>query len=268
MINRFFEKGMSRFFPGLYSFLISRGFYVESRWKKMASLEYLKDDHPDRDYFINFATECELQSILEIGAGSQFEAKILRERGQLTKITYTIMDVNKFWLKEGKKHLPEADFKYGSINKIPFPENSFDMVYCRHVIEHQPYYEIPLKEMIRVSRDWVFLNIFRWSLQEDVIRRQKYYSNAYSITKLLNYCKESYKDVMPFIILKRGRETLGENIKKNEIPFVRRTGDHMVILMRKNEEIQRNHIKKIGELRKAKILFDLPDVNFSNFHKE
>ncbi len=268
MINRFFEKGMSRFFPGLYSFLISRGFYVENRWKKMASLEYLKDDHPDRNYFVNFATKCKVQSILEIGAGSQFEARILQGKGMLTKITYTIMDVNKFWLKEGKKHLPEADFKYGSINKIPFPENSFDMVYCRHVIEHQPYYEISLKEMMRVSRDWVFLNIFRWSLQEDVIKRVKYYSNAYSITKLLNYCKESSKDVMPFIVLKPGRETLGKNIKKDEKPFIRRTGDHMVILLRKDKEIQKETIKKIGDLTKANILFELPDVNSLSFSKK
>ena len=234
----------------------------------MASLEYLKDNHPDRDYFVNFATKCKVNSILEIGAGSQFEAKMLWERGLLTKITYTIMDINKFWLKEGKKHLPEADFKYGSINKIPFPENNFDMVYCRHVIEHQPYYEIPLKEMIRVSRDWVFLNIFRWSLQEDIIQRLKYYSNAYSITKLLNCCKDISKDMVPFIVLKRGRETLGGNIKKDEIPFVRRTGDHMVILIRKNKEIQRDTIRQIGELTKASILFDLPDVNSSSFSKK
>jgi ubiquinone/menaquinone biosynthesis C-methylase UbiE len=268
MINRFFEKGLSRFFPGLYSFLINRGFYVESRWKKMASLEYLKDDHPDRSYFVNFVREGKVQSILEIGAGSQFEARRLREIGQLTKIAYTIMDVNKFWLKEGKKHLPEVDFRYGSINKIPFPENSFDIVYCRHVIEHQPYYEIPLKEMMRVSRDWVFLNIFRWSLQEDIIRRQKYYSNAYSITKLLDYCRGVSKDILPFIVLKQGRETLGENIKKDEIPFVRRTGDHMVILIRKDKEIQRDTIKNIAELTKANILFDLPDVSSSSLSKK
>jgi ubiquinone/menaquinone biosynthesis C-methylase UbiE len=229
----------------------------------MTSLEYLKDNHPDRDYFVNFVIESNIQTVLEVGAGSQFEAKTLRDRGQLSKTSYTIMDINEFWLKEGKQLMPEVNFKLGTINKIPFPENSFEVVYCRHVIEHQPYYEIPLKEMLRVSTDWVFLNVFRWSLQEDVIQRLKYYSNAYSLTKLLKFCNDISEDVMPFIILKSGRREPGENIKKNEKPFIRRTGDHMVILMRKHYKIPRDRIKEIGDLTKANIVYEIQGFNSS-----
>ncbi|MDH4027466.1 MAG: class I SAM-dependent methyltransferase [Nitrospirota bacterium] len=256
-INSYLERGMVRFFPKAYSFLINNGFYVEKRWQHKKTFDYLKDDHPDRQYFANFIRKCNARSILEIGAGSQYEPKLLKEMGMLNDIAYTIMDINKFWLEEGKKLLPEVEFKYGSINNIPLKDNMFDVVYSRHVLEHQPHYETPIKEMMRVSNDWLFLNVFRWSLQDDIIQRVKYYSNSYSLAGLLGFCKENSRDMVPFVQLKPGRTAIGENIEKNEFPNVQRTGDHLIIIMRKNKEINKEDIISSGDSIKAVRLFDL-----------
>lgn len=35
---------------------------------------------------------------------------------------------------------------------IPFEDAAFDIVYARHILEHLPYYEKALEELIRVAR--------------------------------------------------------------------------------------------------------------------
>lgn len=49
---------------------------------------------------------------------------------------------------------------HGSINNIPFEDNSFDIVHSRHVVEHMSTIEKPLDEMIRVATQKVFISFF------------------------------------------------------------------------------------------------------------
>jgi ubiquinone/menaquinone biosynthesis C-methylase UbiE len=48
----------------------------------------------------------------------------------------------------------------GSINNIPFEDNSFDIVHSRGVVEHMSSIEKPLDEMIRVAIQKVFISFF------------------------------------------------------------------------------------------------------------
>jgi len=120
-------------------------------------------------------------------------------------------------------------FIEGDINHLELPDETFDIVYCRHVLEHQPYYERPIREMLRVSRDLVVMNVFRWSLHEDAIRRVKYYSNSYEIGKFLTFVAGLGAGFEYCLVLK------GEQMGKNayEDKNIRRTGDHLVVIIKK-----------------------------------
>ena len=69
--------------------------------------------------------------------------------------------------------------------------NEFDVVYCRHVLEHQDDYKSSIKEMIRVSRKTVLV-IF-WLIsdnEDDCIKyddRENLYHNTYSKSKINDF---------------------------------------------------------------------------------
>lgn len=48
----------------------------------------------------------------------------------------------------------------GSLNNIPFSDNSFDVSISRHVTEHMPNIEQPITELIRVTKKQVLLYFF------------------------------------------------------------------------------------------------------------
>ena len=92
----------------------------------------------------------------------------------------------------------------GSLNNIPFEDNSFDIVHSRHVIDHMSNIENPLNEMIRVASQKVF-NVFFIKLNNELQHKisldsegtlGEVYHNSYSkilIEKLLRNNKKVKK---------------------------------------------------------------------------
>lgn len=66
-------------------------------------------------------------------------------------------DMSKYALKKAINRYPSFKFEIGNINKIPFNDSFFDLVFTRGVIIHIPGTEIDagLKEMVRVSKKWI-----------------------------------------------------------------------------------------------------------------
>jgi SAM-dependent methyltransferase len=219
--------------PWLYRFLIYRGWIAEKKWTDLTAEKfesYIADDHPDREWFVEWVMSKRPCSVLEVGAGGMHEARRLKARGALGSVRYSVIDVAKNFLVKGREEFPEIDFVEGSLNQMRFANDSFDIVYCRAVLEHQPYYEKPVSEMFRVARHFVVINLFRWSLHRDIIRRAKYYSNAYKIDDFLAYIKKVSVGYDHFLVLKG--EVLGANRYEDE--NIRRTGDHLVVVAAKH----------------------------------
>ncbi len=61
------------------------------------------------------------------------------------------VDINHFAISQAKKKYPESDFQIASVEKLPFADKSFDLVYSAFVIEHVKSPEKMLEEMIRVT---------------------------------------------------------------------------------------------------------------------
>jgi len=96
---------------------------------------------------INEIIEKRPRNVLEIGVGSGFVSRYLREK----QINITTLDIV-YSLK------PDI---VGNVLEIPFAEKSFEIVACCEVLEHLPYSEfhMALGEINRVSQKNVILSL-------------------------------------------------------------------------------------------------------------
>ena len=65
-------------------------------------------------------------------------------------------------IKDARKRgagIPNVAFQEGSIEALPFADDSFDLVYASHVLEHVPDERGFLAELKRVSRDLIYLEV-------------------------------------------------------------------------------------------------------------
>jgi ubiquinone/menaquinone biosynthesis C-methylase UbiE len=152
---------------------------------------WLEDsDISSRTELFNIIESKKINNVLEIGPGIFIDYNIFFSKKE--NITYKSIDIT-------KKIVDKAielgiDCEQSSIENIIYPNSSFDLVYCRHVMEHLDYYINALEEMIRVSNKYVCV-IF-WILNdgdEDIIDFNdslNLYHNRYSKNKIENLLKE------------------------------------------------------------------------------
>lgn len=98
-------------------------------------------------YQIRFAIDLEAQSVLEIGPGNGWTVDILRDMGIEVKTVDTSPHVSPDYI--------------ASVEELPLPDNSFDMVVGYEILEHLPYelFAKALTEMARVSRKYVVIGL-------------------------------------------------------------------------------------------------------------
>lgn len=90
------------------------------------------------------------ENVLEIGVGNGLVASYLKSCG----ISVTTLDI--------EKNL-KPDF-VGSVEDLPFAENSFDVVLCAEVLEHLPFdkFSEAILELKRVSKKFIVLSLPHW----------------------------------------------------------------------------------------------------------
>lgn len=116
--------------------------------------------------------------ILDVGCGTGANLEMLSEFGEAEGI-----DVSKealaFCRERGLKKVRE-----GEAERLPFPDNSFDLVTGLDVIEHLDHDQAGLKEMHRVLRPngrallFVPAFMFLWGVQDEVSHHRRRYTLA------------------------------------------------------------------------------------------
>ena len=68
------------------------------------------------------------------------------------------IDMNEKALEIAKSKFPSFNFKQGSLTKIPFEDNYFDLVFTRGVLIHIHPDDVnnTMRELLRVSKKWIF----------------------------------------------------------------------------------------------------------------
>ena len=91
------------------------------------------------------------ESVLDAGARDGFYSRLLAQRFT----TVTSMDLNPL------QPSPVNGIRcvQGDLTKLPFPDNSFDVVFCSEVLEHIPAVEKACSEIVRVARHEVLIGV-------------------------------------------------------------------------------------------------------------
>lgn len=123
-------------------------------WQKKLQKKYHEKcvaytNKPVLDFLDNFKNREDLK-YLEAGAGLGHFAKLIKNH--FKNININCLEINQglvdLLIKDG------FNAKQGSITKIPFPDNCFDIVHCSHAIEHLDYPAITeaLDEFFRIIK--------------------------------------------------------------------------------------------------------------------
>jgi ubiquinone/menaquinone biosynthesis C-methylase UbiE len=107
------------------------------------------------------------ESLMDVGCGNGFWLNAVGEHNKKLKLTGCDL--------YDKVELKNADYVKGSVYKLPFPDNAFDIVSCHHVIEHLRELPDAIKELKRVARKQLVI----------VTPRQRYY--YYTMDMHLNF---------------------------------------------------------------------------------
>lgn len=97
------------------------------------------------------------QTILDAGCGEGFTMDRLAKFGLGKKIEG--VEYSKYAISLGKKLFPNLTFKEGNVYKLPYEDESFDLVVCTEVLEHLNAPSKVIKEVLRTSRKYVLVSV-------------------------------------------------------------------------------------------------------------
>lgn len=98
-----------------------------------------------------------VSSILDTGCGEGFTLNQLEK--QFPNKTYLGIDSSLKVVNLGNKLFPKIKLKVGNIYRLPFKNQSFDLVICSEVLEHLANPKKALEEISRVSKKYCLLSV-------------------------------------------------------------------------------------------------------------
>jgi ubiquinone/menaquinone biosynthesis C-methylase UbiE len=85
---------------------------------------------------------------LDAACGTGRYARLLRARGH----NVDAVDLSPEMIERARANAPDVDFKPGSLEAIPFPDNRFDLVMCGLAMTHLPEISRAISEIARVLK--------------------------------------------------------------------------------------------------------------------
>jgi SAM-dependent methyltransferase len=96
--------------------------------------------------------------ILDAGCGEGFTMRELQEDG--VQAAMVGVDFSPTALAWNQAHqMSGSPLNVADVRHLPFPEGSFDLVLCLEVLEHLPDSALGLRELLRVSQDYVLVSV-------------------------------------------------------------------------------------------------------------
>jgi glycosyltransferase involved in cell wall biosynthesis len=146
---------------------------------------------PSKIYLRNHIINKGYKSCLDCGAALCIDLRGFKTQNY--DIEYHAIDTCDFFIKEGTEK--NINIILSSIEKINKEDNSIDVVYCRHVLEHLSGYKLAIDEMMRVAKKEVSVLFFLRPTDKEKITYGFYensflYHNVYSKEKVINYIEK------------------------------------------------------------------------------
>ena len=90
------------------------------------------------------------ETLLDVGCGTGFLIDLMAKR---KPAKYCGVDLSDEMIRVAKgKAIPGAEFVVGSADKLPYPDETFDIVTCSQSFHHYPYPEKAMREALRVLK--------------------------------------------------------------------------------------------------------------------
>ena len=122
---------------------------------------------PDRverlqvEHVVNLCLENgDFRNVLDVGTGTGLFAEAFSRQG----LKISGLDVNPDMLAAAQRFIPDGDFREGTLESLPFDNDSFDLVFMGVVLHESDDVPKALKEALRVTRQRVA--ILEWPYKE------------------------------------------------------------------------------------------------------
>jgi ubiquinone/menaquinone biosynthesis C-methylase UbiE len=98
----------------------------------------------------------ELHSMLDVGTGTGLFAEAFAHAG----MAVAGVDISEEMLAHARRFVPAGDFRIGTMDKIPFEDRSFDVVFLGHVLHEADDVSAALVEAKRVTKKRI--SVLEW----------------------------------------------------------------------------------------------------------
>jgi len=137
----------------------------ETFWSKIFNETNIEDfkgwvhnNSISRQWLSRFLQREKIRNILDVGCGIALDYEQYLEDG--LKIDYHGIDITPVFLKHAKEKFPNLDVRFASVENIPYSDRAFEVVSCRHLLEHLENPARAISEMTRISSKFVIIAWF------------------------------------------------------------------------------------------------------------
>ncbi|MBN1217828.1 MAG: class I SAM-dependent methyltransferase [Anaerolineae bacterium] len=139
--------------------------------------------------------------LLDAGCGEGF---VIRHLGQQNiSLTFVGGDFDTEALLWGRRNItPNMPLVNFDLHRLPFPNNSFPLVICLEVLEHLPDSTIGLRELARVSSEYVLVSVPHepWFRGVNFLRGKHLFVFGNDPEHLHNYTGRSFRQMLDFVV--------------------------------------------------------------------
>ena len=136
--------------------------------------------------------------LLEVGCGSGVVYQSLLKLGVVNKDSYIGADISESMLRIARQRFPGASLLELDIFRLPFVSHSQPNVICVSVLQHLPGYTDAMAELLRITRDRLYVVSWfvddtndRISLKPSPQWGQRFFENHYSMNKFIRFVKSA-----------------------------------------------------------------------------
>lgn len=184
-------------------------------WENINPATFLHDEiegynKPVRARMRSIVSALPIRTVLEVGCGSGVDCGGFQQ--VRPDVAYTGVDFTEVMTAYCSSVYPQCTFLNGDIYALPVESETFDLVYCKDLLNHLDDWERGLSELMRVSKRFVMINFFyELGTVSERFEREGYIDRYISWSEAL-VVMESYlpKFIMinPIFCPPNGKETL------------------------------------------------------------
>ena len=144
-------------------------------------------------YFYDYLKNKDYETLLDIGCGDATIYDGLKYSN--INIDYTGVDSCDYFVNLGKKR--NLNILKTDIRKIDSNDSSYDIVFARHIVEHQPDFQTLFTEMIRIAKkECVHIFFLKPNMGDTIINYNEHtdlYHNRFGYLEIVEFLKNNPK---------------------------------------------------------------------------